>query len=115
MFSSKELALNIVAWAEDKKAKDPVVIDVGVTSSIADFFVIVHANNRVQVVALAEHISDEAEKAYGLHVPHKEGISEGSWVLLDMGSVVVHIFDEETRGFYDLERLWNESPRVSLK
>ncbi|NLN82955.1 MAG: ribosome silencing factor [Firmicutes bacterium] len=114
MFSSKELALDIVKWAEDKKAIDPVVIDIGLSSTIADYFVIFHANNPIQAVALAEHISDEAEKAYSLHVPHKEGINEGSWVLLDMGSVVVHIFDEETRSFYDLERLWDESPRLSL-
>jgi len=114
MYSSKELVLQIVKWADEKKAKEPVVIEVGVSSTIADYFVIVHAGNRIQVVAIAEHIADQAELMYHIHVPHKEGITEGSWVLLDMGSVVVHIFDEDTRGFYDLERLWNESPRMEL-
>lgn len=114
MVSSKELALQVVKWADDKKAKNPVVIEVGLHTTIADFFVIVHATNRIQVVALADHIADQAEESYQIHVPHKEGISEGSWVLLDMGSVVVHIFDEDTRDFYNLERLWSESPRLEI-
>ncbi|MCE5197082.1 MAG: ribosome silencing factor [Negativicutes bacterium] len=114
MYSSKELALSVVQWAEAKKAKNPVVLDVTTTSTFADYFVICHASNKIQVVAIAEHIADQAEEIYALPVYHKEGMSEGSWVLLDMNDVIVHIFDEETREFYNLERLWHDSPRVEL-
>jgi ribosome-associated protein len=112
MFSSTDLALDIASWATDKKASEVLILEIGKVSHITDYFVIMHATNRVLTSALADAIGEEVEKKYKLHVPHKEGQQQGDWLLLDYGSVVVHIFLEETRRFYDLERLWIDAPLV---
>ena len=111
-FSSKEMAFDIVNWGEEMQAEEIIVLDIGQVSIITDYFVIMHARNRVLTVALADFISDSVEEKYSQHIPHKEGHPEGDWMLLDFGSVVVHIFLEETRRFYDLERLWIDAPKV---
>jgi len=110
MYSSKELALDIARWGEDGKASEVLILEIGQVSIIADYFVIMHASNRTLTAALADQIGEEAEEKYQLHLPHVEGREEADWLLLDYGSVVVHIFLEETRRFYDLERLWVDAP-----
>ncbi|MCL2547765.1 MAG: ribosome silencing factor [Symbiobacteriaceae bacterium] len=110
MYSSKELALAIASWGEERKASEVLILEIGQISIIADYFVIMHASNRTLTMALTDQISDEVEKKFQLHLPHVEGRQEGDWLLLDYGSVVVHIFLEGTRRFYDLERLWIDAP-----
>jgi ribosome-associated protein len=93
--------------------RDTVVLDVGEVLSIVEHFVITSAPNTRQVRTIAEEV-EEKVKAAGLGSPIRtEGLDDLTWVLLDYGDVVVHVFLDETRAFYDLERLWGDVPRVS--
>ena len=98
--------LDIVREAAlDKKAEDLTVLDVRGRTVIADYFVIATGRSRVQTRAIADAI-DEAVKAGGLRVARTEGYVDGGWILLDLASVVVHVFTPDQRTFYNLERLW---------
>lgn len=99
--------------AADRKASDPVVLDLREASQIADYFVILSGRSDTQVRAIAESIEQQARK-HGLRPRAIEGMSHGQWVLMDFGDFVAHVFYEPVRGFYDLERLWARVPRVSL-
>lgn len=98
--------------ADDKKATSTVVLEVGPILAITDAFVITSANN----VRLVKTIADEVEaqvKAAGGHPPLRiEGLSDARWVLMDYGDFVVHVFLDEVREFYDLERLWSDASRI---
>jgi len=99
--------------AASKKGDDIVILDVGPVLAITDCFVITSAPNDRLVRAIAEEI-ERALKEVGGPAPRRtEGLREGEWVLLDYGDFVVHVFVEETRRFYDLERLWRDAPRVA--
>ena len=100
--------------ADDKQAVDIVVLDISKLTSIANYFVVMHGNSERQVKAIAEHIM-ESLKEEDQPVWHKEGLSDCQWVLLDFGSVIVHVFYRETREFYSLEKLWGEAPEISDK
>lgn len=100
------------AAADDKKAYDPVILDIAKLTSIAHYFLIVHGNSNRQVVAIAEHIVDTLKKKK-VRAFHVEGVSEGKWVLIDFGTVIVHVFHKDTRDFYALERLWGEARQVN--
>lgn len=98
---------------EDKKARDVVVLDISGLSVIADYFIICSANSRTQVQAIADAVEGKmGEKG----VPCKgiEGMDDAKWVLLDFGDLVVHVFQEEERRFFDLERLWGDAPRLTM-
>ncbi len=97
--------------AEDKKGKNFTILDISEISSIADFFVICTGGSSTNVQAIAGSIEEKVKKTLGLNA-RIEGYREGSWVLLDYGDVVIHIFQEEERGFYNLERLWADAPVV---
>ena len=99
--------------ADAKKANDIVVLDVGPVLAITDFFVIASAPNSRLVRFLSESIEESVRHAGGPSPRRVEGLRELTWVLLDYGGWVVHIFDEETRRFYDLERLWKDVPRLA--
>ena len=107
-----ELALIAVRAADEKKGTDPVVLDVGDLLSITDYFVIVSASNTRLVMSIAEAVEDELKGEAAIAPLSVEGVGQANWVLLDYGSFVVHVFLEETRKFYDLERLWGDAPRV---
>lgn len=96
---------------EDKKGENPVVLDVSKLTTIAHYFVITHGNSTPHVKALADHLM-ESMKAKKLKLFHSEGLDAGEWVLLDFGSVLVHIFHKDKRDFYNLESLWGDSKRV---
>jgi ribosome-associated protein len=98
--------------AEEKKARDTVVLEIGRVSLVADYFLMTEGANKLQVQAIADHIMQNL-KAAGYPLLHKEGYQEGLWILLDYGSVVIHIFQPEERRFYNLERLWGHAPRLS--
>ena len=95
-----------VAAAEDRKAVDLKVLHLGDVSDFTDYFLICSGTNERQVQAIADHV----ERVRHLHV---EGYNRGQWVLLDYGDLVVHVFQEETRDFYALERLWADAPDVT--
>lgn len=105
--------MSCVRFALDKKAYDLVVMEVGELTSIADFFVICTGRSDTQVQAIAQNVRDNLE-AEGMRPLAVEGYTHGQWVVLDFGDVVVHVFNEPVRHFYDLERLWARAPRVTL-
>ena len=100
----------IIDAAEDKKAIEPLVLDVSALLQIVDRFVILSGTNRRQVSTLVEEIEARTKEA-GCRPLRREGLDDAEWVLLDYGDVVVHVFLDETRRFYDLERLWADAPR----
>jgi ribosome-associated protein len=99
--------------AASKKADDTVILDVGSVLAITDCFVITSAPNDRLVRAVAEEIERRIKEEGGPSPRRVEGHRERQWVLLDYGDFVVHVFLEETRRFYDLERLWADAPRVA--
>jgi ribosome-associated protein len=100
--------------AAEKKGVDLAILDVGEVLSIIDLFVLVSASNARQV----RTIVDEVEQALTDHDGSKpisvEGLADASWVLLDYGDIVVHVFLDETRAYYDLDRLWGDVPRLDV-
>jgi len=107
--TEKEMSQVICAAASDKKAKDIVVMDMKNLMSSTDYFMVCSAPTATQVRAIADNIEEKMDEA-GVHFNHKEGYREGEWVLLDYGDVVAHIFRQEAREYYALERLWGEAP-----
>lgn len=101
--------------ADDRQATDPVGLDVSGTLPYADVFLIVSARNERMVLAIAEHIEDELRERFGVKALRREGVELGRWVLLDFGDLVVHVFHDEEREYYALERLWREAPVVPLE
>jgi ribosome-associated protein len=98
----------VAAAASDKKARDIVILDMQGISMVTDYFVICSANSTTQVQAIAEHM-EEKLREQGVKTYHREGYREARWILLDFGSCIAHIFVEEDRRFYNLERLWNDA------
>lgn len=114
MSLSPQAIVNIaVKAAEDKKAEDITVLDIREVSIIADYFVICSGRSRTQVQAIVENIIEEVEKE-GVSALRREGFREGGWVLVDYGDVVVHVFQETERQFYNLERLWGDAQVVGI-
>jgi ribosome-associated protein len=96
-----------------KKASHLVVLDVRELTSIADVFIICSGRSNRQVVAIAEHIERQMRQ-HKIKPLSVEGIAEGHWVLMDYGHVIVHVFFESVRSFYDLEGLWNDARRIPI-
>ena len=92
---------------DDRKAKNVKIIDIHEISIMTDYFVVASAGNINHVHALAEHLEDEMRKI-GLHYTHLEGYNAGNWILMDYGDIVIHIFDDASRDFYDIERIWRD-------
>jgi ribosome-associated protein len=99
--------------ASEKKAIEPVVLDLRDIASFTDYFVIVSGANERQVQAISDEIYENLKKA-GHAAARVEGYKTAEWILLDYGDFVVHVFEQKARKFYDLERLWRESKRVEL-
>jgi ribosome-associated protein len=109
------LADIVVQGMLERKALDIVKLNLAkVPNSITDYFVICHGNSRSQVEAIADSVQAEVKKAVGLNPWHKEGQENAEWILLDYFDVVVHIFQPEARGFYKLEKLWNDAERIEV-
>ena len=102
-----------LAAAAEKKAINPVVLDLREIASFTDYFIITSGTNERQVQAISDEVVDTLKKA-GEPVIRVEGYKTAEWILLDCGDFVVHIFGEKSRAFYDLERLWRESKPVQL-
>jgi ribosome-associated protein len=97
---------------DDKKGMDIALLDVGDLLSITEVFVIVTGGSRPHVRTLAESVTEKL-KEHGRRPLRSEGATEGEWVLLDFGDFVVHVFQEQPRDFYGLERLWGDAPRLA--
>ena len=112
MTEPREMADIAVKALEEKKAIDIKVIDISHISTLADYFIIASGSNRSQVQAMADAV-DEALDKTGVHARSTEGYQNANWILLDYGDIVVHLFDEESRLFYDLERIWRDGRVIS--
>lgn len=97
--------------AEGKKATDVVVLDIRKIAFITDYFVIASGNNRKQLQAIADEISSTL-KGRGRRRVGMEGYDEGAWILVDFGDVVIHLFHEEMRRYYELENLWSDAKKI---
>jgi ribosome-associated protein len=100
--------------AGEKKAHDLVVLDLREVASFTDFFVIASGTNVRQVQAVADEVQEQLRKRLGVKPARVEGYNSAEWVLLDYGDFILHVFEEKSRRFYDLERLWRDAARVPL-
>ncbi len=113
MNQSKEMTKLAIAALEDKKANDVRVIDIAGVSVIADYFVIAGGSNTNQVQAMADSVREALGRAG--HEPRQvEGYGSANWILMDYNDIIVHIFSDESRTFYDLERIWRDGKEVSV-
>ena len=111
--SSLQLAKLCAKVALDKKAEDPIILDVRKLCSFADYFVILSGRSTRHVQGLAEAVEEEL-RSKRISTSKSEGLREGNWVLLDYNDVIVHVFYAGTRKFYDLEGLWHDAKRIQI-
>lgn len=109
-----EMAQTAARAVAEKKGYDVAILDISPVSLIADYFVIASAKNKMQMAAIADFVQEKLAEQ-GETILHREGRGEASWILLDYGAVVVHVFREEARQFYALERLWGDAPIYRLE
>ena len=111
--TSLEQARKIVQVMDSKKAKDIRLIKIEGISSLGDYFVVASASNTTQVKAIADEVEDEMTKL-GLEPNRVEGRQSAQWILMDYYDVMVHVFLDEARSFYNLERLWSDAPQLDI-
>ncbi len=113
MSNALEMAKLACKALDEKKGEDIKVIDIHEVSVIADYFVIASGSNQNQVEAMVDNVQEILGRA-GYEPKQIEGSKNSSWILLDYGDVMIHIFDEENRLFYDLERIWRDGKTMNL-
>ena len=110
---SKQVLEMVVKAAEGRRAEDITALKVDEISPMADYFVIMTGGSDRQVQAIANAVIEKAHET-GVMIGSVEGKNHAKWVLIDLGDVVIHVFREETRQFYNLEKLWSQAPLVNL-
>lgn len=100
--------------ADERQASEQIGLDVSETLPYADVFLVVSGRNERMVLSIAEEIEDQLREQFAVKALRREGVDLGRWVLLDFGDLVVHVFHEEEREYYSLERLWRDAPVVPL-
>lgn len=113
MADSKDMLKVIIDALQDKKAEDIRVIDISNVSVIADYFVIASGSNTNQIQAMVDNVEEEMFKA-GFDDPKVEGYNTASWILLDYNDVIVHVFSEDDRAFYNIERIWRDGKEIDI-
>lgn len=111
---SKEMAKIAYHALNDKKGEDIKIIDITGISVLADYFIIANGSSDSQVNALVDNVEEEFHKA-GFELKQREGQASASWVLLDFGDIIVHVFDKQNRLFYDLERIWKDGRDIRIE
>ncbi len=106
--TSKQLAISVCKALSDKRGKDIVVLYVREKTDLCDYFVIASGSNAPQIKAMGERVEELVERDLGVVPTRTEGVRDGRWGVVDYGDVIVHIFNDETRLFYHLERLWTD-------
>ena len=106
--TSKQLAVAVCKALADKRGKDIVALYVREKTDLCDYFVIASGSNAPQIRAMGERVEELIEREYGVTPTRTEGVRDGRWAVVDYGDVIVHIFNDETRLFYHLERLWTD-------
>ena len=112
--TDSQLSELVAAAASDKKARDIIILDMDGVSMVTDYFVICTANSTTQAQAIADNIEEKLEMQ-GIKPLRKEGYREARWILLDYGTCVAHVFVEDERNFYSLERLWGDAKSYAYK
>lgn len=112
---SREQALIAAQAIDDKKGSDIVIQEVGAFLNVTDYFVICTAANNRRVEAIAEEVEERLRKEAGVKPLGREGLEDAKWVLLDYGSIVVHIFQPQQREYYRLEQLWDQAPTIDVE
>ncbi|MBO4899538.1 MAG: ribosome silencing factor [Lachnospiraceae bacterium] len=110
---SKEMARLAVDALEDKKAVNIQVIDISSVSILGDYFIIANGTNRNQIQALSDNVEEALGRA-GFNPKQIEGYNTANWVLLDYRDVIIHIFDPDSRSYYDLERIWRDGKVIEI-
>lgn len=113
MEQAKKMLKTAYQALDEKKGEDIKIINLEGISVLADYFIIANGTNSSQVQALVDNVEEELHKA-GYSLKQREGYSNGNWVLLDFGDIIVHIFDRENRLFYDLERIWRDGKEIAF-
>ncbi len=98
---------------EDKFGEDIVILDIRNLSVLTDYFIITTGKNKSQIKTIADEVSQKLYKE-GLEQRHIEGYNTANWVLVDFGNIIVHVFDKESRDFYNIERVWGDAQRVVI-
>ena len=111
--TANEIALTAVKALDSKKGQDIKCLETGHLTTLADYFVLCTATSTTQIKALSD-VCEEAMERNGERVHHIEGHRDGAWLLMDFSCVIVHVFTDEARKFYDLERLWADAQEVDL-
>ena len=112
MNQSKEMAKLAYTALSDKKGEDIKILNISEVTVLADYFIIASGSNRNQVQAMADNVEETLGKLG--HEPKQiEGYQSGNWILMDYQDIIVHIFDEENRLFYDLERIWRDGKQIT--
>ena len=114
MTTKKQMAQLVCRALDEKKGRDIKVIDIHDVSVIADYFVIASGSNQNQVQAMVDNVEEQLGRA-GFEPKQVEGVRNSSWILMDYGDVIVHVFDEENRLFYDLERIWRDGKTLDME
>lgn len=109
-----ELLQDIANACDDKRAENIIALDMNQVSLIADYFLICHGNNERQVQAIARAIKETAEEKE-LSVHRMEGFEQARWVLVDLGDIVCHVFHQDERTYYNLERLWGDAKEIPIQ
>lgn len=112
VIEAKEKALAAVSAAQEKKGQNLTVIDLEGQCSYTDYLVIISATSERQTSGIAESIVQGLQQSHGLRPIYREG--HGGWIVLDYGDVIVHVFIDDARAYYDLDRLWSEAPRIQV-
>lgn len=112
IFEAVKVAFNAI---DDKMGVDIKVLDISEISPIADYFIIASATNSSQLRALAEYVEEELHKKCNIEKIHSEGTQTKSWILLDFNDIIVHLFNQEDREFYNLERIWADAKEIALE
>ncbi|CAN5408542.1 ribosome silencing factor [soil metagenome] len=112
---SSELIDTITEALLDKKARDIVLLDVRELTTLTDFFIVCHGTSDTQIKALADSVTEKAKKEIGESVWKQEGMDTRRWIILDYVNIVVHIFSEEKREFYGIERMWSDAIKTVIE
>ena len=108
-----EFAKIAVKTLDDKKGSDIQLLKIDKLTVLADYFIIAEGSSSTQIRSLADAVEVKLSEA-GLDVTHREGYNSDSWILLDYGAIIVHVFSKETREFYNLERLWADAEKIDI-
>ena len=111
--TSKNLVTTVCKALADKRGKDIIALYVREKTDLCDYFVIASGTNAPQIRAMGERVEEIVEKELGLVPTRTEGVRDGRWAVVDYGDVIVHIFNDETRLFYHLEKLWGDEANIT--